>query len=242
MVDDGPPPARSGAWRWRAPCGDDIERAGDRLTVQASFPIEELAVTRYRNPVLRLRGERYSLTAVEGSARRPTYRFVVEVPNLYAPAGDVVVYDAERHTARASERRRTALAWLVFLPLVPLTPLLGLLPERAKLRLGALGVDASRATRLSLTIEWLLLFAALLGYVFSGGLFSVGGAVLGGLCLLLSVDIAYRVASDYDNRAPGMFGVVGALRDTVIEVWRTRHPVDRPDRRDDEPGPPTASP
>jgi len=212
-----------GAQRWRAPCGDELTRRGDELVIAAAFPIEGLTLTRYRNPVLRLGDERFTLVAVEGQRRRPTYRFRAEHPNLYAPSGELVDYDPARHHERARDRRRLLLAWLVYLPLVPLTPVIGLLPEAVRLRLRVLGVDAGRAMRLSLSIEWLLLFFALLGYLFSGGFLTLAGAVLGALCLLLVTDIAYRVASDYDSRAPGMFGVVGAFRDFVVELWRTRH-------------------
>lgn len=237
MTDETPPPDGSTTWSWRAPCGDRLQRTDDRLVLEAVFPVEGLEASRYRSAVLRVGDARYTLTAIEGDPRRPTYRFALEVQNLYALPGELVVYDPDRHRARAHERRRLALAWLLFIPLVPLTPLLGLLPEGAKRRLGALGLDAGRATRLSLMFEWLLLFFALLGYLFSGGLLSAPGAVLGALCLLLAVDIAYRVAADYDNRAPGMFGVVGACRDLAVELWRTRgRPID-PDDGDGGPRP-----
>lgn len=225
-----PPPVR---WRWRAPCGDQLERNGDALVLAAAFPIEGLETSRFRNPVLRVRGERFTLAAIEGDARRPIYRFTLEVPNLYAPPGELMLYDGERHLERAQERRRTALAWLLYLPLVPLTPLLGLLPESLKQRLGALGFNPTRASRLSLVLEWALLFVALGGYFLAGGFFTVPGAVLGALCLVLILDVAYRVASDYDGQAPGMFGVLVALRTWVLESWRARHgalPPSEPER------------
>ncbi len=230
-------PATDG--RWRAPCGDELELRGDGLVIVAAFPIEGLRATRFRNPVLRVGERRYTLVSVDRDQRRPTYRFTLEVENLYAPAGELIDYDPLRHHERARERRRLALAWLVFIPLVPLTPVIGLLPEGVRRRLTGYGVDAGRALRWSLNLEWLLLFFALLGYLFSGGFLSLAGAVLGPLCLLLVIDIAYRVASDYDNRAPGMFGVVGAFRDFIVELWRTR-PGSLPPH-DDGP-PPPASP
>lgn len=252
-ADPAPSPVAAGRptrWRWRAPCGDELERDGDRLAIAAAFPLEGLELSRFRNPVLRVRGERYELTGIEGTARRPLYRLRMEEPNLYAPPGELLLYDGERHRERAVERRRVALAWLLYLPLVPLTPLLGLLPESLKERLGALGFNPARASRLSLSFEWLLLFFATLAYLMSGGFFTVEGAILAPLCLLLALDIAYRVSSDYDGRAPGMFGVLGALRTWGIESWRGRHglplppaaPQDVPPPASGAPGPEPGSP
>lgn len=222
------PAGRPSRWRWRSPCGDELVREGERLDIAAAFPLEGLELSRFRKPVLRVRGERYELIGVEGTAKRPLYRLRVEEPNLYAPPGELVLYDGERHRARSQERRRAALAWLLYLPLIPLTPLLGLLPESVKERLGVLGFNPARASRLSLFFEWLLLFFATLAYLLSGGFFTVPGAILAPICLLLALDIAYRVASDYDGRAPGIFGVVGALRTWVVETWRGRHGLPLP--------------
>lgn len=241
----GPTGGRAASWRWRAPCGDRLERHGDALTVHAVFPIEGLELSRFRNPVLRVRGERFTLAAVEGDPRAPIYRFMLEVENLYAPPGELFLYDGNRHVERAQERRRTALAWLLFLPLIPLTPVLGLLPESLKVRLMALGLDPGRASRQSLVFEWALLFFAVLAYFLSGGLLTAPGAILGSLCLLLALDITYRVASDYEGRAPGIFGVVLALKTWVVESWRGRHGLDLPppppppsDQEPPPPGPP----
>ena len=240
--DAAPPVARPAQWRWRAPCGDELERAGDSLVLSAAFPIEGLELSRFRNPVLRVRGERFTLASVEGDARRPTYRFLLEVPNLYAPPGELVIYDAARHLDRARERRHTALAWLLFLPMVPLTPLLGLLPERAKERLAALGFDPTRASRLSLFLEWALIGLLVLAYLFSGGFFTLPGAILGALCLLLVADVAFRVASDYDGRAPGFLGVLVALRAWVVDSWRALRGRALPPSEDAREPPPTDRP
>lgn len=228
-------------WRWRAPCGDELQGHGPQLVIAAAFPIEGLEASRYRNPVLRVRERRYVLLAVDGDGRRPTYRFTLEEPNLYAPPGEELDYDPERHHERARARRRLVVAWLVYLPLVPLTPIIGLLPESVRRRLTGVGVDPSRAMRLSLSLEWLLLFFALLAYLFSGGFLTLAGALLGPFCLLVVIDIAYRVASDYDSQAPGMFGVVGAFRDFIVELWRTRHGV-LPPAPDERPPPPADGP
>ena len=151
------------------------------------------------------------------------YRLTPEAPNLYAPAGDVVFYDGDRHLERRLERKRTALAWALWLPTVPLMPLLGLLPQSTKEKLVGIGVDPARATELSLMLEWLLLTATVIAYLGVGGVFTPAGFALGAVALFLLVDIAHRVTAGAGGETPGLGSVAGEfarLARRLADTWR----------------------
>jgi hypothetical protein len=117
---------------------------------------------------------------------------------------------------------------MIWLPLVPLTPLLGLLPQAAKEKLEHIGIDAGRATRLSINIEWLLLFFLILVYTFSGGLFSPAGAITGLLTIVTGLDILYRVSADADHKQPGFYAIVGETVRFIRELREKDLPDDEP--------------
>ena len=207
----------------RTACGDDLVREGDSLVVRASFPIEGLEPSRYRPPILVVDGERFALDRVDGTAGRPIYSLHLSNPGLYELEGNVFFYDDERHLEAERERRHVALGWMLWIPTIPFLPLLGLLPASAKDKLVSLGVDPARATRASLAIEWLLLTFGMIGYPFTGGFFTPLGAAVGVLNVIIAADIAYRVAADFDNQTPGMFGIVVDVMRWVRETiafWR----------------------
>lgn len=205
-----------------APCGDELVFVDDTLVLHAAWPIDELVPSRYRPPVLLVGEERWVLLSVAGTPRRPIYTLRREVPSLYEMAGKEIGYDEDRHLERRRERGRTAVAWFLWIPSVPLLPVLGLLPEGAKEKLIHLGIDPARATRLSLTIEWLLLALLVIAYPFTGGFFSPLGAVIGALAFFVMTDIAYRVSADLDGRAPGAF--VGLIAEIGRWIRSMREP------------------
>ena len=212
------------SFRWRAPCGDVCTRAGDALRIEATSTIAGLEASSYRKSVLLFFGERFVLVRRD----RLVYELGKDVDdNLYVLRGELVAYEPERHLEQRRERRRVALGFLLWVPMVPLMPVLGLLPQSVKDKLIAVGFDPGRATRMSLGIEWLLLFFALLAYAFLGGFFSLPGLVDGAITLLLALDIAYRVTADGDNQSPGMFGVVRELIGFVRGVVDTARGRDR---------------
>lgn len=217
----------------------------DTLVLHAVFPIPDLVPARYRPPILIVDGRRFVLVsmraadprakgAAQGAAQgRTIYTLRLERPNLYEPGGREIGYDGERHLERRRERQRTALAWLLWIPTVPLLPVLGLLPEQAKQKLVHLGVDPSRATRLSLTFEWLLLALLLIVYPFTGGFFTGPGLVVGVLAFFVMTDIAYRVSADFDGRAPGAF--VGLVDEIATWLRDLRAPPLLPDAQEPTP-------
>jgi hypothetical protein len=225
--------APQGALSIRTACGDVVIVDGDALTIRAASPIEGLVRGGYRPTILLFRGERFVLEDQDGLVY-VLRRAVEGGNNSYVVDGVVVAYDEERHLERRREVARTALAWIIWLPMVPLMPLLGLLPEAAKRKLVHVGLDADRATRMSIALEWLLLVPLVIAYPFLGGFFTLPGALDGALTLLVALDIAYRVTADADQQTPGLFGVVGDLRRFVVEMVRAAR------RRDDDdpPGPP----
>jgi hypothetical protein len=196
-----------GALSFTSQCGDVIERDGDRLVVDAALPIEGLEESRYRKPVLVFREQRFVLERVSGTAKRPRYELRLPEDNAYVPEGTVVYYDDERHLDRRRQRQRTALAWILWIPSVPLMPLLGLLSQETKEKMG---LDVGRATRVSLAIEYLILAVGVIAYFAVGGFFSPPGAVIGTILLVTAADIAHRVASDYDNKSPGLYSIIPA--------------------------------
>jgi hypothetical protein len=208
----------------RSPCGDVIERRGDELVVDAKWPIEGLEADAYRKSVLVVSGERFVLVSRDGNKYKLRRD---DDENLYEPRGEVVYYDGDRHLERQVERKRIALGWLIWFPMVPLMPLLGLLPQSTKAKLVEYGLNADRATRMSLTIEWLLVFFGILAYFFSGGFFTLPGFAAGALTSLVALDIAYRVTADADNQSPGAFAVVGALAKMFREGKKAARGEDR---------------
>lgn len=200
-----------------AACGDELSRDGDLLTIRAALPIDELEPSRYRAPVLLVDGERFVLQSKEGDARRPLYRLrQIDEANAYEPEGKVLSYDGERHLERRRARRRTALAWVLWIPTVPLLPIIGLLPESWKEKLVQFGVDPGRASRLSLGLEWMLVAVLMIAYPFL--VFTWPGLLVGAAALFTAADIAYRVTADSDQRAPGAFALAGALATWVKDL------------------------
>jgi hypothetical protein len=200
-----------------SPCGDKLERNGDALVIHAALPIDDLLPSPYRPPILLVGDERFVLVAREGSRMRPLYRLrLAPEAGLYEPEGKVIGYDGERHKAVREERVRHALYFLLWVPTVPLLPFLGLLPERWKNKLVHVGVDPGRATRLSIGLEWILLALLVIAYPFSGGFFTLPGAVIGAAALFVASDICFRVTSDYDNKQPGVFALAGALKEYLV--------------------------
>lgn len=131
----------------------------------------------------------------------------------------MLAYDGDRHREKRRDQARTALAWLLWIPTVPLLPLIGLLPESFQAKLVHVGVDPGRATRMSLMLEWLLIALCLIVYPFV--VFTLPGLFIGALALFTAADIAYRVASDGDNRSPGAFALAGAIAAWIKGLART---------------------
>lgn len=203
----------------RAPCGDKLERNGDCLVIHAALPIDELVPAAYRPPILLVGDERFVLVAREGTQKRPLYRLrLAGESGLYEVDGKVISYDGERHLEVRRDKARHVLAFLLWIPTVPLLPILGLLPEKWKDKLVYVGVDAGRATRLSIALEWMLVALLVIAYPFLGGFFTPAGFICGALALFVAGDICFRVTSDYDNKAPGAFALAGAIVASVKDM------------------------
>jgi hypothetical protein len=212
-----------------APCGDRLRFDGDALVIEARTPIVGLEATLHRRPVLVIGAQRYTLLAVERADALISYRLQREAEALYELPGPPIDYDPERHVARRKDIARAGAGWLIHFATLPLVPFIGLLPEGAKHRLVALGINPTVSTGTSLAIEWFLCWPSvgifLMTIIAQASLFTI--ALGAALPLTLIADLAWRWSGLQEDppRHRGMFGVIPAtVKGTIALVKDIRRP------------------